>query len=176
MNLIKQIFCVFDNFSDKNCHAWNGYNPDWRPNWNDEIENELNLIKEHSPIPLPKDYCEIFQAFGGGGIEDNRSNYAIPTMTFWEWAEIQDFDDTLNFFEECPNALPFGDDSGDMMYMFIQSEEESGIYMSEKSTFWDKESRTKIADSFTALFTDTEVQRKFRNYYNYGYDKGNDGR
>lgn len=63
MDLIKQILSLFDNFSDKNCRAWNGYNPDWRPHWNDKIENELNLIKEHSPIPLPKDYCEIFQQF-----------------------------------------------------------------------------------------------------------------
>ena len=48
--------------------------------------------------------------------------------------------------------------------------------MSEKSLFWHKEYRTKIASSFTELFTDAEVQRKFRNYFNYGYDKGTDGR
>ena len=44
MDLIKQIYLLFDNFSDKNCRMWNGYNPDWRANWNNEIENELNLI------------------------------------------------------------------------------------------------------------------------------------
>ena len=60
--------------------------------------------------------------------------------------------------------------------MLIQSKEENGIYMSGKSLFWDKEYRTKIASSFTELFTDADVQRKFRNYYCYGYDKGTDGR
>ncbi|EHO26496.1 hypothetical protein HMPREF0995_04765 [Lachnospiraceae bacterium 7_1_58FAA] len=39
MDLIKQIYILFDNFSDENCRMWNGYNPDWRPNWNEEIED-----------------------------------------------------------------------------------------------------------------------------------------
>ena len=176
MDLIKQIYILFDNFSDENCRMWNGYNPDWRPNWNEEIEDELKRIQEHSPIPLPDDYCEIFRAFGGGGIEDKRPNWAIPDISFWAWAEIEDFNDCFDFFEECPNALPIGDDIGDRMYMLIQSKEENGIYMSGKSLFWDKEYRTKIASSFTELFTDADVQRKFRNYYCYGYDKGTDGR
>ena len=55
MDLIKQIYILFDNFSDENCRMWNGYNPDWRPNWNEEIEDELKRIQEHSPIPLPDD-------------------------------------------------------------------------------------------------------------------------
>ena len=176
MDLIKHIYLLFDNFSDKNCRMWNGYNPDWRANWNNEIENELNLIRVNSPIPLPEDYCEIFRAFGGGGIEDKRSNWVMPTMTFWAWADIQEFDDSFDFFAECPYALPLGDDIGDRVYMLIQNEEENGIYMAGKSMFWDKDFRKKIANSLTELFINTEVQRKFRNYYCYGYDRGTDGR
>ncbi len=53
------------------------------PNWKEHIEGELSLISEHSPIPLPDDYGEIFRAFGEGGIEYERENDVIPTMTFW---------------------------------------------------------------------------------------------
>ena len=73
-------------------------------------------------------------------------------------------------------ALPLGDDIGDRVYMLIQNEEENGIYMAGKSMFWDKDFRKKIANSLTELFINTEVQRKFRNYYCYGYDRGTDGR
>ncbi len=53
---------------------------------------------------------------------------------------------------------------------------DTGIYMAEKSLIFDEEYRTKIADSFTELFTNPEAQRLFRNYYRYGCDKGGDGR
>ena len=43
MDLIKQIYLLFDNFKDEKCFAHNGYHPDWRPNWNEKIEDELNI-------------------------------------------------------------------------------------------------------------------------------------
>ena len=107
MGLLEQINQLFDGFQDEPCRAWDGYNPYWRPNWKDEVETELNLIKEHSPVPLPEDYCEIFHHFGGGGIEDRRSNSVMPTMTFWIWNDIKDFDATVDFFSDCPNGLSF---------------------------------------------------------------------
>ena len=116
MNLIEQINLLFDGFQNEMCRAWDGYHSYWRPNWKNEVETELNLIREHSPILLPEDYCQIFRHFGGGGIDDTRPNKAIPTMTFWTWDDIKDFDTTVDFFEDCPNALPFGDDIGDMVY------------------------------------------------------------
>ena len=122
------------------------------------------------------DIHTLFYAFGGGGIEDERPNRVIPTMTFWAWEDMKDFHDTLNFFDKCPNALPFGDDIGDRIYLLFCDSTENGIYMAGKSVFWDKTLRKKIADSFTELFTDTETQRRFRNYYRYGYDRGDDGR
>ena len=176
MNLTEQINQIFDNFQDPECEAWDGYDPDWRPNWREKMEDELNLIQKHSPVPLPEDYCEIFRRFGGGGIEDRRSNRVMPTMTFWVWDDIEDFDATLDFFELCPNALPFGDDIGDRVYFYVCDGEETGIYMSGKASFFDKQYWKKIANSFTELFTSAEVQRLFRNYYCYGYDKGGDGR
>ena len=176
MNLIEQINLLFDGFQNEMCRAWDGYHSYWRPNWKNEVETELNLIREHSPILLPEDYCEIFRHFGGGGIDDTRPNNAIPTMTFWTWADIKDFDTTVDFFEDCPNALPFGDDIGDMVYFYVCDGKDTGIYMAEKSLIFDEEYRTKIADSFTELFTSKEVQRLFRNYYRYGCDKGGDGR
>lgn len=176
MNLIEQIYLLFGHFQDNACHAWDGCHPYWRPNWKNEVETEWNLIVEHSPIPLPEDYREIFFRFGGGGIEDRRPNRVMPTMTFWAWNEIKDFDDTVDFFEDCPNALPFGDDIGDMSYFYVCDGENTGIYMAEKSLTWDKEYWHRLAGSFTELFTSAEAQRLFRNYYNYGYDKGGAGR
>ncbi len=176
MGMMEQIYQLFDNFQDEACSAWDGYSPDWRPNWKDEVETELDLIKENSPIPLPEDYCEIFRHFGGGGIEDRRPNRVMPTMTFWIWDDMEDFDATVDFFQDCPNALPFGDDIGDMCYFYVCNEENTGIYMAEKSLTWDKEYWHKIAGTFTELFTSAEAQRLFRNYYNFGYDKGGEGR
>ncbi len=176
MNLIKRIYENYNQFQDPQCHAYNGYHPDYHPNWENEVERQLQLIRENSPIPLPEDYCELFRAFGGGGIEDKRPNWVIPTMTFWKWEDMEDFNETFNFFDDCPNALPFGDDIGDRIYLIICDSTEHGIYMTGKSMFWDKTFRRKIADSFTELFTDGEVQRRFRNYYSYGDDKGGDGR
>ena len=176
MNLIEQINVLFDNFQDKACWAHDGYHPDWRPNWREEVETELNLIREHSPVALPDGYCEIFRRFGGGCIEDKRPNWVIPEMTFWTWADMEDFDATVDFFADCPNALPFGDDIGDMAYFYLDDGADTGIYMAEKSLIWDKEYWYKIANSFTELFTDAETQRLFRNYYCYGHDKGGDGR
>ena len=92
------------------------------------MEDKLNLIREHSPVPLPEDYREIFRRFGGGGIEDRRPNYAIPSMTFWKWDDIKEFDATVNFFEDCPHALPFGDDIGDIVYLYVCDGDDSGIY------------------------------------------------
>lgn len=176
MNFIENVYSLFDGFQDKKCNVWNGCQSDWNPNWNQEIEDQWRLIVENSPISLPDDYRTLFYVFGGGGIEDKRPNWVIPTMTFWKWEDIEDFDETLNFFDDCPNALPFGDDIGGRIYLIICDSTEHGIYMTSKSMFWDKTFRRKIADSFTELFTDGEVQRRFRNYYNYGEDKGGDGR
>ena len=176
MNLIEQINLLFDGFQNEACDAWDGCESYCRPNWKDEVETELGLIKENSPISLPEDYSEIFRRFGGGGIEDKRPNSVMPTMTFWAWDDIEDFDATLDFFELCPNALPFGDDIGDRVYFYVYDGEETGIYMSGKASFFDKQYWKKIANSFTELFTSAEVQRLFRNYYRYGYDKGGDGR
>ena len=41
---------------------------------------------------------------------------------------------------------------------------------------FDRDFWYKIAGSFTELFTSTEAQRLFRNFYRYGCDKGTDGR
>lgn len=176
MNLIENVYSLFNGFKDDKCRAYNGYNPDWRPNWDQEIESQWKLIVKNSPIPLPDDYRDLFYAFGGGGIEDKRPKWVIPTMTFWKWEDIDDFAETTDFFDDCPRALPFGDDIGDRIYLIICNGTEHGIYMTSKSMFWDETFRRKIADSFTELFTDREVQRRFRNYYNYGDDKGGDGR
>ena len=174
MNLTEQINQIFDNFQDPACRAWDGYNPDLRPNWREKVEDELNLIREHSPVPLPEDYCEIFRRFGGGGIEDRRPNHVMPTMTFWAWDDMKEFDATVDFFEDCPNALLFGDDIGDIVYIYVSNEEDSGIYMADKSDFFEE--MQKLAGSLTELFTNSEAQRLFRNYYRFGCDKGGDGR
>lgn len=174
MSLLEKIHSVFDDFQDEACRMWDGYNPHWRPNWQDEVDKEWHLICENSPIPLPEDYGEIFRHFGGGGIEDRRTNMVIPTMTFWTWADIKEFDATVDFFADRPNALPFGDDIGDRVYLYVSDGENSGIYMADKGDFF--EDMQKLARSFTELFTDPEAQRLFRNYYRYGYDKGGDGR
>lgn len=176
MDLMEQIDALFDHFQDKACREHDGYDPYWRPNWREEVEDELNLILERSPVPLPEDYCAIFRRFGGGCIEDRRPNRAIPDMTFWKWEDIQDFDATVEFFSECPHALPFGDDIGDVVYFFLNDGTDTGIYMAGKSLTWDRDYWHKIAESFTQLFTDAEVQRRFRNYYQFGCDKGGDGR
>lgn len=176
MKFIEQVYEIYHHFQDEKCYAFNGYHPDYHPKWEEEVEEQLALIQENSPVPLPEEYCELFRAFGGGGIEDRRTDYLVPIMTFWKWEDIEDFDATVDFFADCPNALPFGDDIGDMVYILMQDEKGIGIYMAEKSDFFEEDCRTKIADSFIELFTDLEVQRKFRNYYCFGYDKGEDGR
>ena len=176
MSLIEHIYALFNNFKDEECRAWSGREATWNPNWDQEIDGQWELIVKNSPIPLPDDYRELFYVFGGGGIEDQRPDWIIPEMTFWKWGDMKDFDAALNFFDACPKSLPFGDDMGDNVYFISDGDEEKGIYMSDKSTFRNKKFRRKIADSFTELFTDTETQRLFRNYSNYGYDKGGDGR
>lgn len=176
MKFIEQIYEIYNNFEDEECSATNGYHPDYRPDWEDEVEEQLDLIRENSPVSLPEDYCELFRAFGGGSIEDRREDYLIPDMTFWKWDDIKDFDDSADFFSECPNALPFGDDIGDMLYLMMEDDDGVGIYMADKGDSFDEEGLIKIADSFTQLFTDPEVQRKFRNYYSFGSDEGGDGR
>lgn len=173
MGLIEQINQLFDGFQDEACEAWDG--EEENPDWKSEMEAELNLIKEHSPVPLPDDYCEIFRRFGGGGIEDKRPNRVMPTMTFWVWSDIEDFDANVEFFSYYSHALPFGDDIGDRVYFYV-SDGEDTIYMSGKAAFFDKQYWRKIANSFTELFTDAETQRLFRNYYRYGCDNGGDGR
>lgn len=176
MDLTKIVYEEFNNFEDSECDGYNGHNSDCGPTLADDIETELRLIKEQSPISLPDDYCEIFRLFGGGGIEDKRKNYIIPTMTFWGWEDIEDFAEMSDFFETCPNALPFGDDIGDKLYCLIQTSTGTKIYMTWKSMFWDENYRHEIAESFTELFTNPEAQRKFRNLYKFGEDKGGDGR
>ena len=176
MSLIEHIYALFNNFKDEECRAWSGREATWNPNWDQEIDGQWELIVKNSPIPLPDDYRELFYVFGGGGIEDQRPDWIIPEMTFWKWGDMKDFDAALKFFDACPKSLPFGDDMGDNVYFISDGDEEKGIYMSDKSTFRNKKFRRKIADSFTELFTDTETQRLFRNYSNYGYVKGGDGR
>lgn len=176
MEFIDQVYEVYEQFQDDRCHASNGYHDYYHPDWEHEVEEQLDLIRENSPVVLPEDYCELFRAFGGGGIEDKRPDNLIPTMTFWTWDDIQDFDDNVEFFADCPNALPFGDDIGDMIYLLMQDEDGLGIYMADKTDFFEEDDKVKIADSFTQLFTDAEVQRRFRNYYSFGCDKGGDGR
>lgn len=176
MNLIEQIDQLFDGFRDEACSAWDGYNPDWRPDWRENVEDELDLIREHVPVPLPEDYCAIFRKFGGGGIEDKRPNYAIPDMTFWTWEDMEDFDATVDFFADCPRGFPFGDDIGDTVYFYVDDGADTGIYLADKSAIFDQEYWHKIARSFTELFTSAEAQRLFRNLFRYGYDKGTDGR
>lgn len=176
MGLIEQIYQLFDGFQDEACQAWDGYSPDCHPDWKNEVETELNLIKEHSPGPLPEDYCEIFRHFGGGGIKDSRPNSVMPTMTFWTWDEIKEYDAMEGFFADCPNGLLLGDDIGFTAYFYVFDGDDTGIYMAEKSVDFDKKEWFKIASSFTELFTDAELRRLFRNYYNYGCDTGGDGR
>lgn len=173
MDLIEQINNLFDGFKDDECRAFNGYNKELYPNWNENIENELALISKNSPIPLPDDYCEIFRAFGGGAIEDERENYVIPTMTFWTWNDINEFieSEAENFFEDCPNALPFGDDGGDIVYFLMKKRGKIGIYMADKGDVIEPESSCKIANSFTELFTNSKLQQKFRDHYEFGYDE-----
>lgn len=135
-----------------------------------------NVIRDHFPVPLPEDYCEIFRKFGGGRIEDKRPNWVIPEMSFWTWDDMKDFDATVGFFEDCPNGFPFGDDIGDVVYFYVDDGTDTGIYMAEKSMTFDRDFWYKIAGSFTELFTSTEAQRLFRNFYRYGCNKGTDGR
>ncbi len=176
MDLTQQIYHLFDGFQNKECYVWKGSDSNGKPYSEYEIENQLNQIKANSPIPLPEDYCQVFRVFGGGGFEDRWKHQVMPDMAFWTWDKIQDFHDTMCFFDDCPNGLPFADDSGDMVYFMLYENGSCRLYMTEKSTFWDEECRIKIADSFTQLFTDEEVQRLFRNYFSYGYDRGDDGR
>ena len=75
MNLTEQINLIFGGFQDKAYRAWDGYNHDWRPNWKDEVETELTLIREHSPIPLPEDYCEIFRNYYQYGSDEGTDGY-----------------------------------------------------------------------------------------------------
>ena len=95
-------------------------------------------------------------------------------MTFWKWDDIKEFDATVNFFEDCSHALPFGDDIGDIVYLYVCDGDDNGIYMADKSDFFEE--MQKLAGSLTELFTSPEVQRLFRNYYRFGCDKGGDGR
>lgn len=176
MNLVERMNLLFGGFQDETCRACDGYNPHWRPNWKDEVETELDVIRDHFPIPLPEDYCEIFRKFGGGRIEDKRPNWVIPEMSFWTWDDMKDFDATVGFFEDCPNGFPFGDDIGDVVYFYVDDGTDTSIYMAEKSMTFDRDFWYKIAGSFTELFTSTEAQRLFRNFYRYGCDKGTDGR
>ena len=41
------------------------------------------LERTHRECTISDDYGEIFRAFGEGGIEYERENDVIPTMTFW---------------------------------------------------------------------------------------------
>ena len=170
MNIVEKIYNLFNNFQDEGCTAFNGYDPELCSSWNDYVEGELDLIRKHSPIQLPEDYCDIFRAFCGGAIEDERDDYIIPTMTFWTWEDINEFieSEAEDFFEECPNALPFGDDEGDMFYFFMRRRGRVGIYIAEKGDYSDPESRHKIANSLTEVFTNSKIQGKFRNFYEYG--------
>ena len=112
MNLTEQVHLLFDGFQDELCRPWDGYNACWRPNWKDEAEAELNLIREHSPVSLPEDYCELFRRFGGGGIDDTRPNRVILTMTFWTWSDMKDLDATVDFLRIVPTRFPLGMTSG----------------------------------------------------------------
>lgn len=63
---------------------------------------------------------------------------------------------------------------GDIVYIYVSNGEDSGIYMADKSDFFEE--MQKLAGSLTELFTNPEAQRLFRNYYRFGCDKGGDGR
>ena len=63
MNIVEKIYNLFNNFQDEGCRAFNGYDPELCSSWNDYVEGELDLIRKHSPIQLPEDYCDIFRAF-----------------------------------------------------------------------------------------------------------------
>lgn len=54
--------------------------------------------------------------------------------------------------EDCPNALPFGDDIGDKVYFYVCDGEETSVYMCEKSMRFDKEFWNRVANSFTDSF------------------------
>lgn len=172
MNLIEQIYSVFNGFKDDGCDLIDSRNRSLESSLVDHVKNEkeLELIRSHSPIDLPDDYCEIFREFCGCAIEDRRNNYVIPIMTFWTWEEINEFieSEAEDFFEECPNSLPFGDDEGDMFYFFIKERGKFGVYIAEKGGDPEAESRHKIANSLTEVFTNSKIQRKFRDYYEYG--------
>lgn len=170
MSLVEQIYKLFNEFKDDGCRGFHGHNTQSSSSWSDYVEKELELIRSHSPIELPDDYCEIFRIFGGGAIEDERENYIIPTMTFWTWEDINEFleSEAEDFFEVCPNALPFGDDEGDMFYFFIKKGGKVGVYIAEKGDYADAESRHKIANSLTEVFTNSKIQHKFRDYYECG--------
>ena len=146
MSLIKQIYLLFDDFNDAQCYAHNGYDPEWRPTWNEDIEEQLRQIQRGSPISLPDDYCEVFRAFGGGCIEDSRENRIMPAMTFWTWDDIMEFDATVDFFKDCPNALPIGDDMVNKRHLFatVKANDKIRIYKDSFEAWYKSQNRHTI--------------------------------
>lgn len=149
MNLSEHIYLSFGEFKDEKCQV--SRSDCTYPELDESLEAELAIIREHVPISLPEDYCEVFRLLGNGWIEDKREKWRIPDMTFMTWEDMEELNYTIEFFSICPNAFPFGDDVGDIFYFYGEGSEGLGIYMAEAGVFIKPENATKIADSFTQL-------------------------
>lgn len=52
------------------------------------------------------------------------------------WKTTAKFSTALvDFFEKYPQALPFGDDIGDIVYLYMRDGENTGIFMADKGDF-----------------------------------------
>lgn len=173
-DFLKEVFARFDNFSNpKECFAIRGVEISGKyddyiisPLPDERLEKEWEKIVKNSPIPLPEDYQALFSVFGGGWIEDHRENYLVlPYISFWTWDDIQFFEDFSldEFWEECPRMLPFGDEAGSLFYVYGEGPEGTGIYYCSFGCENYVDYLVKLADSFTALFTDEETQIKVKN-------------
>lgn len=169
-DFMRAVFARFDGFQNRReCFAIRG--PEISGEWDDYItsplpdprlEREWKKIEQGSPIPLPADYRELFQVFGGGWIEDHRENgLALGYISFWTWEDIQFFNDMSleEFWAECPRMLPFGHEAGSRFYVYGEGPEGLGVYYCSFGcgSYWHF--LHKLADSFTALFTDPEAWR-----------------
>lgn len=173
MSLLEQVFEKYDYFKNREeCFAsrspqitgiWDDFITDPTPD--KRLEKEWEKIEKNSPIPLPDDYKELFSVFGGGSIEDMREDYLIaPLLSFYLWEDMQDFDDTMEFWEECPKMIPFGDECGDMVYLYGEGNDGLGIYICDHGAIY-MEDMEKVATTFTEMFTDEAAAERIKEIF-----------
>lgn len=122
-------------------------------------KQDIQYIKDLSPIVLPSDYLEFIENVGSISLIYQDA----MIMSFWNVAKIADWSMTSKFSANIPRGIGIGDDLGDMLYYYGEGKDGVGYYVVEKGSEDYLSRAFKFSNSLFEFFGDIdEIERVFK--------------